>query len=94
MTGDWQRPSQAPFVYASGNVVVTTDASGNATIGFGKTFPTPPTVTALGGNGEDITMPGTPVTTTSFTAQFKTGTGALIVNGVVRCHWQAFPATT
>ena len=50
MRGDYRPPSKAPYMYAAGNVVVTTNASGRATISFGRTFPAVPTVTAIGGN--------------------------------------------
>ena len=79
--------------YAAGNTVASTNASGIATISFGVTFAAPPVVTAMGGNGESVTLPGTAVTTTAFTAAFYTQAGSVIANGAVRCHWQALPAT-
>lgn len=91
----WERVPQAPYMYAAGNVVVTTDASGMATISFGRTFPTPPVVVAMGGNAESITMGYTAdrLTTTGFSVYFFNQAGAALVNAGVRCLWQAFPAT-
>ena len=95
MRGDYRPPSKAPYMYAAGNVVVTTNASGRATISFGRTFPAVPTVTAIGGNGELVTIPGIAVTTTGFTAAFFASSpiGQVMANLGVRCLWQAFPAT-
>lgn len=88
-------PSQAPVMYAAGNVVVTTDSGGQATISFGRTFPTPPVVVAMGGNGESITMGYTTgrLTQTGFAVYFYNQAGTALVNTGVRCLWQAFPAT-
>jgi hypothetical protein len=78
-------------MYAAGNTVVTTDASGVATIPLGRTFPTAPMVTANGGNGENITIVS--LGTTSFTALFYLQSGSLKTSSAVRCIWQALPAT-
>lgn len=98
MSGDFRPPSQAPYMYAAGNVVVTTDATGRAAIAYGRTFPIPPVVTAMGGNGEVIAQGvgdgnSTPGTGT-FVVAFYNQAGTAMTNTAVRCLWQAFPATT
>lgn len=88
-------PSQAPHLYAAGITVVTTNANGDATIGFGRTFPGGVSVVATGGNGESVALlftTGT-ITATTFTARFYDQAGTAIANGAVRCLWQAFPIT-
>jgi hypothetical protein len=87
--------SQAPYMYAAGNVVVTTDASGMATISFGRTFPAPPVVVAMGGNAESVTMgyAADRLTNTTFSVYFFNQAGTALSNAGVRCLWQAFPAT-
>lgn len=92
VAGDTDAPP-APTMYAAGNVVVTTNASGDAVISFGKTFPVAPTVAPCGGNGEQVTLPGDGVTTTGFTARFTSATGVVLGNIGVRCLWIALPAT-
>jgi hypothetical protein len=84
-------PSQAPTMYAAGNTVVTTDANGVATIPLNRTFPIGPTVTANGGNGENVTIVS--LGTTSFAALFYLQSGSLKTNSAVRCIWQALPST-
>lgn len=83
---------QAPYIYASGNTVVTTTSDGQGTFSFGKTFPAAPIVTANGGNGENVTIVS--VTTTGFTAAFYYQNGTAIASGPVRCFWVAVPSTT
>lgn len=88
-------PSQAPYMYAAGNVVVTTNGSGDATIGFGRTFPGSTSVVAMGGNGENVALNFTTgtITATGFTARFYNQAGTPLANAGVRCLWQALPTT-
>lgn len=82
---------QAGIEFMSGNVVVTTNGSGQATISFGVTFPREPHVVAMGGNSESVTISygAGVITTTGFTATFYNQAGATINSGGVRCIWIA-----
>lgn len=86
----WDGRQAGPDLF-SGNTVLTTDGSGFATIPFGVTFPREPHVVAMGGNSEQVSITyGTgAITTTSFKAQFKNGSGTVLANSPVRCIWIA-----
>lgn len=72
------------------NLVGTSNASGLVTFNFGITYPSPPIVIGIGGNGEDVSV-ATGATTTSVTFLCKTGAGAVLV-GSVRVLFIVVPA--
>lgn len=74
-------------VSESKNVVVVTNAQGRQTINFAKTFPTPPVVTASGGNGEVYWIVG--VTTTGFTVEARFHGKDILIQGSVRVLYHA-----
>lgn len=72
------------------NTVVTTDAGGEAFVAFENPFDAPPVVVAIGGNGEQVTLPDVgAVSATGFTVVFTDAAGAPIASGLARLHYIA-----
>lgn len=79
------------LVYKAGNIVTTTDGSGQASFILGGPFTSAPVVTATGGNGEQVSIVS--LSLFGFTALFRDAAGTPIASGLVRCLWHALPPT-
>lgn len=77
-----------PVLVQTGNTVVTTNSSGQATVPFPIGYSDAPVVTSVMGNAHQCSIPTAP-TATGFPITVTTPAGVTVASTAVRVYWSA-----